>query len=171
MTTKWIGAMLVIAGCGGFGFSLAAAHRREVRELQGLLRSLEFMQWELTYRLTPLPELCAQAGREAGGVLMKVFSDLSGELNRQISPDVPSCMQVSLGRYRSALTPRGRKLLFQLGRSLGRFDLAGQLKSLKALQRACQDALVSLERDKDVRMRNYQTLGLCAGAALAIIFV
>ena len=50
------------------------------------------------------------------------------------------------------------------------FDLAGQLKSLKALQRACQDALVSLERDKDVRMRNYQTLGLCAGAALAIIF-
>ena len=130
MTTKWIGAMLVIAGCGGFGFSLAAAHRREVRELQGLLRSLEFMQWELTYRLTPLPELCAQAGREAGGVLMKVFSDLSGELNRQISPDVPSCMQVSLGRYRSALTPRGRKLLFQLGRSLGRFDLAGQLSEV-----------------------------------------
>jgi len=26
-----------------------------------------------------------------------------------------------------------------------------------------------LEKDKDIRTRNYQTLGLCAGAALAIL--
>jgi len=28
-----------------------------------------------------------------------------------------------------------------------------------------------MSKDRDVRLRSYQTLGLCAGAALAILFV
>ena len=30
MSYKWVGAVLVIAACGGFGVSLAAGHRRQV---------------------------------------------------------------------------------------------------------------------------------------------
>lgn len=170
MDIKWIGAFLIVAGCGGFGFSLAAAHRREAALLRGLQRALQYMQNELKYRLTPLPELCAQAGAEAGGQLKLVFTDLSRAMERQLSPDAASCMMEAIRKSKESLPPSMRRLLGQLGRSLGRFDLEGQLRGLAALEKACGEVLDRLEENKDLRLRNYQTLGLCAGAALAILF-
>ena len=46
------GAALVIAGCGGFGFSIASGYKREEGILRQLLRALNYMEWELQYRLT-----------------------------------------------------------------------------------------------------------------------
>ena len=55
MNYRWIGAVLVIAGCGGFGFSIAAGYKREESTLRQLIQALNTMEWELSYRLTPLP--------------------------------------------------------------------------------------------------------------------
>ncbi len=170
MNYKWIGAVLVIVGCGGFGFSLAAGHRREVQLLRQLRRGLQYMQCELKYRLTPLPELCRQAGKETGGVLRQIFTDLAEELDRQVLPDAADCMTLAVKNCRENLPPSMRKLLIRLGRSLGRFDLNGQIRGLEALCGACEEELTILNRNKDIRIRNYQTLGLCAGVALAILF-
>ena len=64
-----------------------------------------------------------------------------------------------------------RRLLRQLGKTLGRFDLEGQLQGLQAVCAACLEARDSLQKDRDTRLRSYRTLGLCAGAALAILFL
>ena len=59
----------------------------------------------------------------------------------------------------------------QLGKSLGRFDLNGQLQGIEQVRAHCRRELSSLENGRDQRIRGYQTLGVCAGAALAILFV
>lgn len=169
MSYKWIGAVLVIVGCGGFGFSLAASHKKEEGSLRQLNRILNFMACELQYRLTPLPELCRQAAKEGKGTLSEVFLNLARELDWQVSPDVSCCMITALRRSHD-LPQRTRKRMLELGRTLGRFDLAGQLKGLEALETACRQDLEELSKNRDVRLRSYQTLGLCAGAALAILF-
>ena len=64
-----------------------------------------------------------------------------------------------------------RRPLRLLGQTLGRFDLPGQLKGIKAVQESCRRELARLERNRDARLRSYQTLGLCAGAALVILLV
>ena len=69
MTGKLFGALLVICGCGGMGFSIAAASKREEAALRQLIGALDFMECELQYHLTPLPELCRQAGRETKGTI------------------------------------------------------------------------------------------------------
>lgn len=170
MNYKWIGAVLVIVGCSGFGFSMAASHRREERILRQILHVLQYMECELQYRLTSLPELCSGAGMETRGILRDVFMNLAAELDRQISPDVSSCMSAVLKNCRE-IPGRTRSILFALGRSLGRFDLPGQLRGLEAVRSACQLELNELEKNRDVRLRSYQTLGLCAGAALVILFL
>lgn len=170
MSYKWIGAVLVIVGCGGFGFAMAASHRREVQLLRQLRRGLGYMENELKYRLTPLPELCRQTGKEMDGVLKQVFFELARELDRRVLPDPGDCMTFAVKSSRDALPGSLRKLLLRLGRSLGRFDLNGQLRGLEALSSACEEELAQLNQNKDIRLRNYQTLGLCAGAALAILF-
>lgn len=169
MTYKWIGAILVITGCGGFGFSMAASHRREEKLLLQLIHILQFMECELQYRLTPLPELCRQAGEEVSGVLRDVFLNLVREMDWQTSPDVHSCMSMALKRSHD-IPNSLKKLLLQLGNTLGRFDLPGQVRGLQSAQVSCEAALKKLEKNRDSRLRSYQTLGLCAGAALAILF-
>lgn len=138
--------------------------------LRQLHRGLHYMQSELKYRLTPLPELCRQTGKEMGGVLRQVFWELARELDSRSLPDPGDCMACAITKSREALPGSLRRLLTQLGRSLGRFDLNGQLRGLKALSGACEEELALLNKNKDIRLRNYQTLGLCAGAALAILF-
>ena len=58
-----------------------------------------------------------------------------------------------------------------LGKSLGRFDLEGQLQGIEQVRSHCRRELEALEAGRDQRIRGYQTLGVCAGAALAILFV
>lgn len=170
MSYRWIGVVLVLAGCGGFGFSMAADHRRQERILRRLIAALRFMQWELQYRLTPLPELCRLAGKHAGGEVGKVLGKAAREMEKQLAPDVNSCMQGALSEAENL--PRSIRLLFrELGQSLGRFDLPGQLEGLQGLEKACKEELEGLERGRDQRIRSYETLGLCAGAALVILFI
>ena len=64
-----------------------------------------------------------------------------------------------------------RSLLSQLGKSLGQLDLAGQLRGLAAAQEACRKELERVEAEKAGRLRCYRALGLCAGAALAILLL
>lgn len=95
---------------------------------------------------------------------------LAAELEWQTEPDAASCMDSVLKRTQT-LSARSRRLLHQLGKTLGRFDLEGQLQGLQATCSACIAASNSLREDRTVRLRSYQTLGLCAGAALAILFL
>lgn len=170
MYLKIVGAAMVVAGCGGFGFTLAANHRREEKTLRQLIGVLDFMECELQYHLTPLPELCRQAAKESTGPLSGLYLHLARELEDQISPDVASCMRSALAKTPN-LPPVTRSCLEALGMSLGRFDLNGQLRWLEAVRTSCRRELESLSSNRDVRLRSYQTLGLCAGAALAILFL
>ena len=170
MTIKWIGALLVIAGCGGVGFTMAASYKREEWCLRALLRALDFMTCELQFRLTPLPELCCTAGKECGGPAGQALTALALELESQISPDADSCMYAALSKM-DDLPASTVDALHLLGKSLGRFDLEGQLQGIESVRSHCRRELANLEAGRDQRIRGYQTLGVCAGAALAILFV
>ena len=170
MSIKIIGAMLIVAACGCVGFFMAAAHRREENALRQLIGALDYMGCELQYHLTPLPELCRYAAAEGGGSVSQVLICLASELENQIAPDAASCMSAAISKT-PKLPQRVRKNLSRLGTSLGRFDLPGQLKGLDAARQQCRQDLEELSKDRDLRLRNYQTLGLCAGSALAILFL
>ena len=167
---KWIGAMLIVAGCGGCGFAMAASHRRETDILRQLIHGINDMECELQYRLTPLPQLCRQAGKAVNGCVRTAFLCLAEELEQQISPDVESCMNAVLAMC-SEIPPGIKPLFRELGICLGRFDLSGQLQGLEYVRAGCRSQLELMSKNADVRLRSYQTLGLCAGAALAILFV
>ena len=170
MQYKWIGALLIMAGCGAFGFSLAASHCRREQSLKKLIRILEYMACELQFRLTPLPELCLSAAEDHGGVLGCFFCRLGEELRTGIRDSVPACVDTALEAV-PELTEECVKNLRLLGESLGRFDLEGQLKGLESVRTSCRRELEEIQRDRDTRMKSYQTLSLCAGAALAILLV
>lgn len=170
MTLKWIGAALVVIGCGGFGFRMAHRYKMELRDLRELDEAIRWMICELEYRQSPLPQLIRGAALRCVGPLKGLFTQLSTELEAQISPNAVGCMEAALIKCaleEGLLVSNLRKL----GRTLGEFHLQGQISSLQAVLLDCERDITQLEQNRPQRIRSYQTLGFCAGAALAILFV
>ena len=170
MTIRILGGIFIVLGCGGFGFIFSRFHRREVHYLRRMLSAIMFIECELQYRLTPLPELSRKTAQVCEGSLSKVFTALAEELEFQVSAEVYSCMAAAIRRVKD-LPVQTKNILLLLGRELGRFDLEGQLKGLSATQNEIQRTITQYTNNQDQRLRSYQTLGICAGAALAILFV
>ena len=76
MDFKWIGAILIMVSCSGCGFVIAAGKRKEEGLLLQLSGILQYMEADLQYRLTPLPELCRMVAGESKGILQSVFLNL-----------------------------------------------------------------------------------------------
>lgn len=169
MSIKWFGAALILAGCGGMGFSMANGIRRQEKLLNQMVHLLGLLESELQYRLTSLPELCTLASKECSGTLREIFRDLSASLSKQENCDAAACMDGILCIH-TELPGRLRKHLRHLGHCLGRFDLPGQIQGLKAVRSACQRDLDTMGKNADIHRRSYQTLALCAGTALVILF-
>ena len=72
MPMKYAGAMLIILGCGGFGCVMAASYRREERLLFQLRELLQYLYCELQFHMTPLPQLCMDAGKQGRGKFEEV---------------------------------------------------------------------------------------------------
>lgn len=170
MNYKWIGAILIIGSCAGFGISIAARQKREEMLLRQLSAMIDTMLWELPFQLTPLPDLVRHAAEKKTGMLGSLFWGMAEQMDRQVFPDAVSCMEVEMPRGIQTY-PRLKKSLLQLGTSLGRFDLEGQLKGLNAVRCQCEREFHELHQDWDTRLRSYRVLGLCAGVALAILLI
>lgn len=170
MTIKLIGAIMIVLSCGSVGFYLSAVHRQEEEALRQLICALDYMGCELQYRMTPLPELCRSAAAQNRGVICRLFLNLANELDSHISPDVSACMTEAIAQT-PKLPDKTTKLLLRLGGSLGRFDMSGQIRGMENMRQLCRKELDALSKDRTVRLRNYQTLALCAGVALAILLM
>jgi len=168
MYIKLIGAGLILAGCGGCGIRIAMLHRREVAALHQLVQVLDGMVCELEYRLTPLPELCRLGSEYATGTVQRFFISLADAMDAQLSPDVRLCTATVLNQTK-AMPLQTAMELENLGQTLGRYDLQGQINALRQCKQSCLNRLKGLEHQQTQRLRSYQTLGFCAGLALAIL--
>ena len=170
MYYKWIGAALIISSCSCFGFSLALHQLRETRLVEALNGILGNMVNELSYKLTPLPELVRHTAESSPPPLRTVFSLLADNLDRQVLPDASCCMESAVGQAEIPYL-HVKELLMSLVQSLGRFDLEGQLKGLAFVQEQCRNTLIGLKSEQAARNRSFRVLGLCAGIALAILLI
>ena len=168
MYIKLMGALLILVGCGGYGIMMATSHRREVAALHQLIQAVDVMISELEYRLTPLPDLCRFGAQNAKGGVSSFFTALGNALDEQVSPDVGCCTTAVLKKVTN-LPSHASAQLQSLGQTLGRFDLSGQLTAMEHCRQSCIGQLEVLEHQQAQRLRSYQTLGFCAGAALAIL--
>lgn len=170
MHIKWIGSLLIVAAFGGFGISLCSRFRGERQLLQGMVTMLSFLECQLRYQLTPLPELCRQAGHISGGLLEEIMLNFSRELDWQTAPDPDSCMKEAIRKSRS-IPLRAKGLLYRMGSSLGRFDLPGQLQAFEQLRLMSEQELKQLSETLEPRIKTCRTVSLCAGAVVALLLV
>ena len=167
---KWLGAILIISSCGWLGMYLSSTQTREVRSLSDLIKIMEFMICEVRFKMKPLWSVAKEASNESDGELRVVFQDLSDELQKHVKPDVSTCMQTAL--LSNSKVPRITSNCLQyLGKSLGRFDIEGQLDELNKVLNYSKSLLDRMNNNMECKIRCYKTLPLCAGAILALLLI
>lgn len=169
MTGRLIGAVLTFVACGYLGFSKAAAYKRAERELEQLVLALDFMEQELSFRMPDLPELCRVTAGRTGGQVGSVLDKLAEGLEGQAVAEVGACMTQVLDG--STATEKVKSNLRLLGKTLGRFDLQGQLSGIAAVKELCSRDLEGHRAHREEYIRLCRTLALCAGAALVILLI
>lgn len=170
MWLRIFGACGVVAACSGFGFQAGVDYRRRMAFFQDFIDALDEMTRQLNQSLLPLPELVLRASNLGGGALFDTMSHFSRALTEQLATDTAACMYLALEAGEIEDAP-ARRLMMQLGRSLGRFDLQGQLKGLEVLRGQAERALQHMQQEKTGLLRSYRTLGVFGGMALAVLLL
>lgn len=170
MIIRILGALLIIITCGSFGYSMVATHKRTLRILRQLMNSFEYLTMELQYRMLPLPDLLMRTAEYTGGIVGQFYKALASEIEKQISPNVAICADAALTQV-SNLPEPAVICIAELCKSLGHFTIEGQLNVLENVKLICDQKIAALVNNQDARLRSYQTLALCTGAAVVIILI
>jgi len=170
MTIRFIGACFILFSCGSFGFLISRSAKKEIYALENFVIAMEYMECELRYRMTPLPNLCCKTASVTKGTVSKLFELLCSELEAQISPNVSVCMSSAL--YKCRDVPGKIVVLWEsMTERLGIFDLDGQIRVLSSLREEAKNMLKLCKQGHDARSRSYKTIAVCAGAAIVILLI
>lgn len=165
------GAVLLAAGPALIGFHAASRLARRPRLLRELNAALEQMEREISFRLTPLPELFSRMATEYSGPVAALFACCARNMDDLGQRSLSQIWRQALDEASLDLEGRGQRAMEELGDVLGRYDgdnLRGALRqTCGELSAAAEEA----EREREGKGRMDQVLGLTAGAFLVILLI
>ena len=170
MTLRIVGAVLIVAGCGGAGFLLSTAYRREIASLSALVEMFNYFECELQYNNSPLSDIFASFASNRKDTIGEFCDLLAKEIDTQVCPNAHACILAALEKRKNI--PKETALLIKkFGLTLGKFSTNGQILEIRSIRTETKNKLDILLNDQDTKLRNYKTLGICAGAAIVILFI
>lgn len=172
MTIKWIGMLLILGSSVSVGLGAAMRVRRCCAQLSQLQSALELMKCELSYTMTKLPQLAQVVADATQGAVSALFSRLAVLLKQESEASCGALMAQAIAQTKGLALPDELLAgLRELGQTLGRYDLDGQLRLLDLLLARIGQLAGSMETDRRARCRSYEALGICTGLAIIILMM
>ena len=168
---RMAGAMLLTCGAAALGFSAAGALHRRVSSLRAMLGALELMDRELSFRLTPIPELLDRLAGQAAAPAGPFFAACRDGLGALGEQSLARIWRGALAQRPMDLSREDLSALEELGEILGRYDGPGQRQALGEIRSRLAHQLEGAEEESRRMGRVYGALGLTAGSMLAILLL
>lgn len=169
---RLIGAILVAGGAAAMGLAAAGTLKTRVDVLSSLILALDTIQTEITFRLTPLPELIALLEKQVSPPANQLFKNCSryiAELGQRTFCSIwASAVEESTALE---LTLDEKKILSELGVFLGRYDAESQASAIAYTRHRLQRLLDGALDNRQKQGKLYRLLGVVAGAAAVIILI
>ncbi len=168
---KLIGSILLAGGAAFLGLSATAQLERRVKALRAMLSAMECLEREISFRLTPMPELIAQLAKQAQPPANLFFTRLLALLPKLGEQTLSELWRIALESVPMDLSDRDREVLRELGGILGRYDGDGQKEALGLARGQLNQCLSSAAEERTRLGRIYGVLGLASGAVLVILLL
>ncbi len=169
---KLVGMIFILAASGSVGIRMAAAMRRRCGLFRQFLAALHVLQNEITFCATPLPQAYALAAVSSEGVVARLFSHMAKEMDRRrwLTPQAALAAAWSM---EPALTQEEalHTVLQSMASGLGKYDRDSQSQTLEMTKKRLEALLYEAEQERHARSKTYETLGICTGLAMAILFL
>lgn len=169
---KLAGALILMLGASGIGFGAAAQLRAKVSSLRALIGALELMERELSFRLTPMPDLLAGVAQKAQEPACYFFARCRDSLEQLGEKRLGELWRESLDAEADLLLSSEETLIMAgLGEVLGRYDGEGQRQAIQSALTELQHCQLRAEEDVSRLGRMYSVLGMTAGALTVILLL
>lgn len=168
---KLLGAVLLMGGASAIGFSAAAHLRARVNCLRSLERTLEFMERELAFRLTPVPALFSSLARSAQEPASTFYKLCVKGLENLGEKPLNVLWGEALEYAKLPLQDDEARTLAELGDVLGQYDGEGQREALALTRERLTHFLERAEEERGRMEKVYCALGLSSGAFLLLVLL
>ncbi|NPV90399.1 MAG: stage III sporulation protein AB [Firmicutes bacterium] len=170
---KLIGAAMVVAAGQMIGTGIGRQYRQRSQELRTLQSALLFLQTEIGYTATPLPEALERVARNLEFPLREVFAETAGGLRRHEGTTAGEAWAGSLEKYSGylALKPRDLGILKNLGEALGKSGREEQEKHLLLAREQLQQEERQAESERLRYEPLYRYSGLLVGLLIVIVLL
>ena len=165
---KFAGIVFVVLSAGTVGFQMAALLRKKCEFLNNLLAALQLLKNEITVCGTPLPQAFALVAAANDGGLERLFDTAAKEMDKNRWTTPYDAVSHALETVQE---PFLGDVMLPLAKSLGKYDLAAQLQGIETARMQAEQLLRETEQERKIKSRTYQTLGVCAGLAVAILLI
>lgn len=171
MVVKIIFSCIIVFCCGMIGEIFANGYRQRTRLLHQLIYTLQMLETEIVYSLTPLPQLLEQLAGKTRPEISVLLDTTAKVLQRQEGYTFFQAWNegITLAKKHSELKKEDFEILMDLGQNLGGSDIDNQVKhirlAMEGLKRNYEEALQLQQKNVSL----YKHLGILAGLGVVII--
>ncbi len=169
---RLVGAILVAGGATAVGLAAAGMLKTRVDVLSSLVLALDTIHTEITFRLTPLPELMRLLEKQTSPPANELFINCTKHMD-ELGQKTFSSIWITAVEESAALglTRDEKQILEELGVFLGRYDAESQVKAIAYTRHRLQRVLDGALDDRQKQGKLYKMLGVITGAAVVIILI
>ena len=168
---KFLGFVLVTVSSAVCGLCYCTGKSEHVNDLRSFCLMIEIMQGEITYRLSPLPELAVSVSERVQGRASNFLSVLSLNLNFLGEKDFDRIWCESLEACRPELDEKELEAIAALGKILGRYDVNTQSEAISVSLTYLRSKLNKESSELPQLKKLSLSVSMSAGALLAILLV
>lgn len=167
------GIVIVLLGTTAFGIYKSCVYVNRLNNLYEIKKVFLYIQGEIRYMNTPMPEVLDGAAMRVKGQLNRFFRHVAGELNQRNRKEFREIWEETIRQELSGEVMEKEALseLCQVGGQLGCLDLKAQEKAIDYFLQKWEFIIEKRRKEKDGRLKLYYACGIMGGLLMVIILV
>lgn len=167
---RMIGAVLVMAGTVGLGWRGVERLGERVEVLRGLQGAAAYLEEELAFRFTPLPQLFGQLSQNRKGAVGTFFGSVGKKMAQGDGP-LRQIWQQAVEETLPMLKDEEQQTVAELGEVLGQYDAQTQVQTLKLTGERLAAFYLAAQEERSRLGKVYLALGVAGGLVTVLILM
>lgn len=170
---KQLCLLVILILCSYVGFSIGSNFKKRWLNLIELNNSLIFLQNEILYCHTPLPEALNRGAKKLNGIIGKMLKITSKSLCENNVDNVYMAFENSINECKEEtyFKEEDNKMILDFARNLGECGIYGQDKIFELMIERLKKQINIAEEEYIRNQKMYRYLGISFGAMIAIFLI
>lgn len=162
-------SLITIFGLATYwGYSKANQYINRVKELICIKAILNIFENKIKFTQSPLEEIFEIIAENCTENNIKnIFQILAQNKNTSIRKSWENTISIA----ETSLNDEDKKILMDMGKSLGTTDVDGQVSNIKITSTFIDKQIEKAEKEKEKNVKMFRTLGIVSGIAIIIILI